>query len=114
FRILSYAPRRNYRLVQFFVFAVMAVLFNAAYLGLLQPLMDILFGESKIEAIPYPEFSFSIEFIKAYFKYHFMNVFAEYGPQRALGFVCALIVGFLLLSNTFRYLERVAASRLKV
>lgn len=114
FRILAYAPRRNYRLVQFFVFAVLAVLFNAVYLGLLQPLIEILFNQATVEPVPYPEFSFSIAYFKAYFQYHYMNVFAEYGDQRALAFVCILIVFFVLLSNTFRYLERVTASKLKV
>lgn len=114
FRILGYAPRTNYRLVQFFVFAVVAVLFNAVYLGLLQPLMDILFSQATIGPVPYPETGDPIEFVKGYFKYHFMNVFMEYGAQRALGFVCILIVFFLLLSNIFRYLERITASKLKV
>lgn len=114
FRILNYAPRINLRLTQFFAFAVLGVLFNAVYLGLLQPLIDILFRESKIQAVPYPEFSVSIDFVKAFFQYHFMNVFMEYGPLRALGFVCVLIVCFLLLSNVFRYLERLTASKVKV
>jgi subfamily B ATP-binding cassette protein MsbA len=114
FRILAYSPRRNYRLFQFFLFAVLAVIFNAVYLALLQPLLDILFGQSKIEPVPYPEFSFSLPFFKAYFKYHYMAIFSKYGDQQALGFVCILIVVFLFLSNIFRYLERMAASKLKV
>lgn len=114
FRILGYAPRINYRLTQFFVFAVLGVVFNAVYLGLLQPLIDILFHESKIEAVPYPEFAPTIDFLKAYFRYHFMNIFTAFGPLRALGFVCVLIVVFLFLSNIFRYLERMAASKVRV
>lgn len=114
FRILGFAPRLNYRLTQFFVFAVLGVVFNAVYLGLLQPLIDILFNESKIEAVPYPEFAPTIDFLKEYFRYHFMNVFTEFGPVRALGFVCLLIVLFLFLSNVFRYLERMAASKMRV
>jgi subfamily B ATP-binding cassette protein MsbA len=114
FRILDYAPRINLRLTQFFLFAVLGVLFNAAYLGLLQPLVDILFKESEVEVVPYPEFTPTIEFITSYFRYHFMNVFAEYGPMRALGFVCLLIVLFVLLSNVFKYLERLTASKVKV
>jgi ATP-binding cassette, subfamily B, bacterial MsbA len=114
FRILGYAPRINYRLTQFFVFAVLGVVFNAVYLGLLQPLIDILFNESKIEAVAYPEFAPTINFLKEYFRYHFMNVFTEFGPVRALGFVCLLIVLFLFLSNVFRYLERMAASKVRV
>src|SRR5690606_30273581 len=45
---------------------------------------------------------------------YFAEVFTTYGPARALGFVCALIVVFLLISNIFRFMERVTASKLKV
>lgn len=114
FRILRYAPRLNLRLSQFFIFAVLGVLFNAAYLGLLQPLIEILFNDAKIEEVPYPEFSVSLGFLKSYFRYHFMNVFTEFGPLRALLFTCILIVIFLFISNLFKYLERMTASKVKV
>lgn len=114
FRILGYAPRINTRLAQFFLFALFGVLFNAVYLGLIQPLIDILFRASTIQAVPYPEFSFSIDFFKAYFQYHYMNIFIAYGPLRALLFICVLIVFFVFLSNLFRYLERMAASKVRV
>src|SRR5688500_13762542 len=114
FRILRYAPRRNARLVQFFIFAVLGVLFNAVYLGLLGPLIDILFRESTIKAVPHPDFSLSLDFAKLYFQHHFMNIFIEYGPLNALLFICILIVFFVFLSNVFRYFERLTASKLKV
>ncbi len=114
FRILAYAPRRNYRLLQFFLFAVMAVIFNAAYLALLHPMLATLFGGETIQPIPYPEFEVSVEFAKNYFRHYFAEIFVNYGAQTALGFVCLLIVCFLLISNIFRYLERMVASRLKV
>lgn len=114
FQILQYAPRVSFRLTKFFVFALLGVLFNAVYLGLLQPLIEILFKQAKIEAVPYPSFSLSIDFLKSYFQYHFMNVFIEYGPLRALLFICVLIVFFVFLSNLFRYLERMTASKVRV
>lgn len=114
FRILRYAPRLKTRLTQFFVFAVLGVLFNAVYLGLLGPLIEILFEKATIEAVPYPEFSISFDFVKSFFQYHYMNVFIDYGPMRALLFICILIVFFVFLSNIFRYLERMTASKMKV
>jgi len=93
---------------------VLGVLFNAAYLGLLQPLIDILFRDAKIEEVPFPDFSLTLDFLKSYFQYHFMNVFIEFGPLRALLFVCVLIVIFLFISNVFKYLERLTASKVKV
>jgi ATP-binding cassette, subfamily B, bacterial MsbA len=114
FRILNYAPRLNFRLTQFFIFAVLGVLFQATYLALLKPLIDILFVETRIKEVPYPQFTDPMSFATDLFEYHFMNVFVEYGSTRALGFVCLLIVFFLLISNIFRYLERVTASKVKV
>lgn len=114
FRILRYAPRINFRLTQFFIFALLGVLFNAVYLGLIQPLIDILFKQAEIKAVPYPEFSFSLDFLKAFYNYHYMDVFVEYGPLRALLFICILIVVFVFLSNLFRYLERLTASKVRV
>lgn len=114
FRILNYAPRLNTRLAQFFVFAVLGVLFQAVYLGLLGPLIEILFEKASIEPVPYPEVAVSFDFIKAYFQYHYINVFIEYGPMRALLFICILIVVFVFLSNIFRYMERMTASKVKV
>lgn len=114
FRILRYAPRINLRLTQFFIFALLGVLFNAVYLGLIQPLIDILFKQAEIRAVPYPEFSFSLDYLKAFYNYHYMNAFIEYGSLRALLFVCILIVVFVFLSNLFRYLERLTASKVRV
>ena len=114
FRILGYAHSINLRLTQFFIFAVLAVLFQATYLALLKPLIDILFVKTEIKEVPYPEFTDPMSFATGLFNYHFMNVFVEYGTLRALGFICVLIVFFLLLSNVFRYLERITASKVKV
>jgi subfamily B ATP-binding cassette protein MsbA len=114
FRILRYAPRINLRLTQFFVFALLGVLFNAVYLGLIQPLIDILFNEAEIKAVPYPEFALSPDYLKALYNYYYMNAFVEYGSLRALLFICILIVVFVFLSNLFRYLERLIASKVRV
>ena len=114
FRILRYAPRLNLRLTQFFLFAILGVLFNAVYLALIQPLIDILFNEAEVEAVQYPEFALSPDYFRKLYDYYYMNAFTEYGPLRALLFICLLIVLFVLLSNVFRYLERLTASKVRV
>lgn len=114
FRILRYAPRINLRLTQFFIFALLGVLFNAVYLALIQPLIDILFNEAQIKTVPYPDFALSPDYVKALYNYHYMNAFAEYGALRALLYICILIVLFVFLANLFRYLERLTASKVRV
>jgi ATP-binding cassette, subfamily B, bacterial MsbA len=113
FRILRYAPNINSLIVKFFVFAFLSVIFNAIYLGLLQPMLNILFDQVEIKKIAYPEFSFSLDYPKTFFQYYFLKVMAQ-GRLVGLVFVCVFIVVFVFFSNLFRYLERITASRIKV
>ncbi|HYC83810.1 MAG TPA: ABC transporter ATP-binding protein [Chryseosolibacter sp.] len=114
FRILRYAPRLTPRLFQFFLYALFGVLFQAVYLALLMPLIDILFKQAKVEQIAYPEFELSSNYATSLFKYHFNSMLSLHGDKYALMAVCCLIIFFVLLSNIFRYMERMTASRLKV
>lgn len=115
FRILSYAPKLPSRLIKFFSFAVLGVIFNAIYLGLIYPLLDILFQQKEIARIPDPgPFRLSSDYIRDLFKYNFNELLRTQGDERALMVVCGLIVLFVLLANLFRYMERMAASRVKV
>jgi subfamily B ATP-binding cassette protein MsbA len=115
FRILRFAPHLTLRLVKFFVFALLGVLFSAAYLGLIMPMLEVLFSQASAPAIPDPPtFSFSTAYITAYFKYRYALLIAEEGPVSALFWVCVLIVICVFLSNLFRYMERMVASRLRL
>jgi subfamily B ATP-binding cassette protein MsbA len=113
-RILRYAPGLGIRLFQFFAYSVLGVLFQATYLGLIQPMLDVLFQQNQQTAVtPFPEFSFSIDYLKGIFQHYFTNTIIQYGTLNALLFVCLSIVFFVFLSNLFRYMERMTASVLK-
>jgi ATP-binding cassette, subfamily B, bacterial MsbA len=116
FRILSFAPRLNRRLTKFFLFSVIGVAFNAAYIGMAKPLMEVLFNQPIKKDVLYPKFSWSTlaDYPQALFEYHFSTSSSNEGPLRALMMVCVLLVIFVFLSNLFRYLERMVASRIKV
>lgn len=115
FRILRYAPNLGLRLTQFFIYAILAVIFNATYLGLIQPMLDVLFKQKLGQPIPpIPEFSYSIDYLKQVFNHYFIGIVNTEGPLNALMFVCLCIVIGVFLSNLFRYLERMAASIVKV
>ena len=112
FRILGYAPNLRPRMVKFFIFAVLGVLFQAIYLGLTMPMMKVLFDKKDNEPVAYPT-EFNLRYPGDLFKYHFKQ-YADNDPISALIFVCIGIVIFVFLSNIFRYLERMTASRIKV
>jgi subfamily B ATP-binding cassette protein MsbA len=115
FRILGYAPGLTTRLVRFFVYAIFGVLFSAAYLGLIMPMLKVLFNpEMGNEIPPKPAFSFTFDFASEFFQHHFMRIVVDYGRMDALLFVCLGIVVCVFVANTFRYFERMTASRVKV
>ena len=116
FRILRYAPNFAPQLTKFFIYSVFGVMFNAVYLGLTMPLIDVLFSQPT-EKVPTsrPEFSLSVVgYFKALFQYHFARINSEQGKLDALLFVCICIVIAVFLANLFRYMERMTASRMKV
>ncbi len=114
-RILKYAPGLVPRLVKFFVYSIFGVVFSAAYLGLIMPMMKVLFNPTLGSVIPpLPELSMSMDYITAFFQHHFIRIIVEYGRMDALLFVCIGIVICVMLSNFFRYMERMTASRVKV
>jgi subfamily B ATP-binding cassette protein MsbA len=114
FRILRYSPNVVSKLIQFFVYSVLGVVFNAIYIGLTKPMMEVLFDQNKNVVIPSePQFSFSVAYAKQLFDYYSLKIVAQ-GREEALLYVCVAIVVFVFLSNLFRYMERMRASRIKV
>jgi subfamily B ATP-binding cassette protein MsbA len=115
FRILRYAPKVVSQLTKFFLYSVLAVIFNAIYLGLTMPMLEVLFEQpTTAPARSAPAFSLSTNYFMELFQYHFNTIITEQGKVDALFFVCITIVVFVFLSNIFRYMERMTASRMKV
>jgi subfamily B ATP-binding cassette protein MsbA len=120
FRILRYAPGLQWRLVQFFVYAILGVIFGTTYLVLVIPMLEVLFDENKfVEGteviIPeIPDFAFTKEYVTGLFNHYQVQYIAEQGKVGALIFVCVMIVVMVILANLFRYFERITASRIRV
>jgi len=114
-RILEYAPGLVGRLIKFFLYSLLGVAFSAAYLGLIMPMMKVLFDKSVTNVVPpLQKFSISIDFADSFLRHHFIKLIVEQGRMGALLWVCVGIVLCVMVSNSFRYLERMTASRLKV
>jgi subfamily B ATP-binding cassette protein MsbA len=115
-RILSYAPGLVSRIIKFLVYAVLGVVFSAAYLALTIPMLKILF-DSKVSAVvpPLPtSFELSKEYFQKTFDHYFIQLVQDYGHHTTLLFICLGIVVLIIIGNTFRYMERMTASRIKV
>src|SRR5690606_9045691 len=114
-RILRYSPNLASKLIQFFIYATLGIVFSVVNLALVIPMLKVLFDKDGIGEVPvYPDFEFSIDYLTGFFRYHFVSVIVEYGPMRALLFVCGAIVLSIFFANIFRYMERMIASRIKV
>ena len=103
FRILRYAPGIRSQLAKFLLYAVLASGFSAVYLGLLQPMLDILFIQKLNNTVTkLPEFSLSIEYGKDVLMYYFSDTLKAQGLQKTLMNGCVFIVGFDIMSKLFR------------
>jgi ATP-binding cassette, subfamily B, bacterial MsbA len=114
-RILQYVPGAGYQFFKFLIFSILGAVFNGVYLALVQPLLELLFKQKIENTVPAaPKFSFSVSYLQDSFNHHFYQSIETNGAVKTLLFVCTLILIFVLLSNAFRYLERMVASRVKV
>ncbi|HRI79368.1 MAG TPA: ABC transporter ATP-binding protein [Cyclobacteriaceae bacterium] len=115
-RILSYANKLQSRLVLFFVYSILGIIFGAFNIVLVIPMLKVLFkqGTGVVEVPVIPGFSFSSQYIIDVFNHYFLTIIRDNGRLDALLFVCALIVICVILANVFRYLERVMATKIRV
>ena len=115
FRILKYANNLTPKLVQFFVFSFLGIIFSAVSLVSVSPMLNILFDKVQPSDVPpFPSFSLSLEYPLGIFRYYFVSIIDQYGKGDALLFVCLCIVVAVMIGNLFRYLERIVASRVRV
>jgi subfamily B ATP-binding cassette protein MsbA len=115
FRILRFSENIRYRIVLFLVFSTLGVMFSAISLVSIQPMMQVLFDKVQVTEVPAtPDFSFSADYFIALFRHHFIRIMLEFGKSQALLFVCAFIASAILVGNTFRYLERIVASKVRL
>jgi ATP-binding cassette, subfamily B, bacterial MsbA len=117
FRILRYAPNLIPRLIKFLVTSVLGIIFSVVNIALVIPMMNTLFGyeQKKTNVVEtLPEFSLSVDYFVDTFDYYFMKIIREHGPDDAILFICVAIICSVLLTNLFRYMERMTASRIRV
>ncbi|PGH37477.1 MAG: antibiotic ABC transporter ATP-binding protein [Candidatus Nephrothrix sp. EaCA] len=116
-RVLQYARELPLRLLLFFIYSALGIIFGAFNLLLAIPMLNALFNykETSMADLPaFPEFAFSVEYGKNLFNYYFMRTMAEGGASRTLLFICVLLLVCVVLANLFRYLERVMATKIRV
>jgi subfamily B ATP-binding cassette protein MsbA len=116
FRVLSFANALPSRLVLFFTYSILGIIFGAFNIVLVIPMLKVLFNQTgnDVNVPPLPDFSFSSDYLINSFNHYFLTIVRDDGQQAALLFVCVLIVACIILANVFRYLERVMATKIRV
>ncbi len=115
FRILRYSKNLASRSVVFVLFATLGSLLTTITYASIKPMMDVLFDKIVVSAPPpIPAFSTTPEYFIAVFQHYFVGVMHEYGKIQALLFVCIFIASVMLFGNTFRYIERIIASKIRL
>lgn len=113
FRILSYAKPLGWLAPQYLVYAVLQALFSVLSLGVLAPVLNVLFKVEGIAAdVPEsaPELTADlITYFKELFDFYFLTIVQE-DRFAALQFVCVFLIISIFLSNLFRYLLEVISA----
>lgn len=118
FRILSFARPYYLHSFLFFATAFLATVFGVLNLGLLVPLLKVLFNnlteaQLKTMVAQYPTFNGSINYFLEVFNYFFAVTTLQYGKFAALQFVAFIIIGSVFLTNLFYYLSMMAYESIK-
>jgi ATP-binding cassette, subfamily B, bacterial MsbA len=105
-RVLLYARPLGKYIFPFVLFSIVSSVFGVLNFSLLQPLLDVLFDKVTLsdvspESLKRP--AFDVIDITRWFNYYFGVMMREHGKMGALKYVCAAIVGSVLIANVSKY-----------
>lgn len=106
-RIFSYLKDHKGKIVLYFLFTLLSIVFSIVSIGMLMPFLQLIFlGHDAVNLTSRnPVVSFINEFLD--------NSIKTRGNIKTLGFICLLIVIFILFKNLFLYLSYYILNPLK-
>lgn len=117
-RLLSFAKPLGGRIPKYILFTLLSIFFSLATLGLLMPVLEVLFdritAEEVAEFSQKPDFELSLDFLKGWFYFYLIQWKAELGSFTALVYVALIISAASLLSNLFKYLSNIELAHVRV
>lgn len=118
FRLLAFARPLGSRIPKYIIFTLLSIFFSLATLGLLKPVLDVLFEQITADEMGQynqkPDFAFTIDFLKQWFYHYLIRWKTELGSFTALVYVAGIISIASLLSNVFKYLSNVELAHVRV
>jgi subfamily B ATP-binding cassette protein MsbA len=113
-RIFKYMAPFKGKIVLYFLFTVLSVIFSIISIGMLMPFMQVIFTDSRPECVDCNQLgktsgNFLIQSIN-----DFLNQsLATNGKITTLAFICIFLVSFIILKNLFIYLSYYVLNPLK-
>lgn len=104
YRILSYARPYRLNITLNVVFNLLAIVFSLASIGLIIPVLGVIFENSEVILTPPVMDGDLISYLKDSLTYEISTRVEETGKSEALMYLCILVVIAFLLKNVFRYL----------
>jgi subfamily B ATP-binding cassette protein MsbA len=90
-RLLTFVKPLRHYFPEYMIYSIIGIVFGLVNFAMLIPLLNVLFDTEKPAVPAMPEFSFTINYFKDLFQYHFLRISDTHGELNALGFVCIII-----------------------
>jgi subfamily B ATP-binding cassette protein MsbA len=103
FRIISYIKEYKAQMAWYGLFITLSIVFSLFSLGMLTPILDLIFGKSALSSLHVNTIDASS--IKDVIYGFLQNNIAKYGKSYALGWICLFIIVSIFLKNLFLYLS---------
>ncbi|MFZ9386314.1 MAG: ABC transporter ATP-binding protein [Chitinophagaceae bacterium] len=105
-RIFTYLGAYKGKIFLYFLFILLSILFSIVSMGMLMPFLQLIFTGKGMTT---DTNNMVIQFINRQLN----NSLDLFGPVKTLGFICMLLMGFIILKNFFLYLSYVVLNPLK-
>src|SRR5450432_1763976 len=102
--ILKYLSDQKGKIVMYFIFNLLSVLFSLVSLTMLVPFLQLLFGKEKMVEKA-PALNFSASNVLDNIKYILGILIRDHGPAYALAAICIIIILSVFFKNLFLYLS---------
>ncbi len=106
-RIFQYLGAYKSKVVLYFLFILLSIVFSIVSIGMLMPFLQLIFtGKGGFGAVSSnPIIKWVNDFLN--------NSLATRGTEKTLGFICILMISFIVLKNLFIYLSYIILNPLK-
>ena len=105
-RIFEYLKTYKGKVVLYFLFTLLSILFSIISIGMLMPFLQLIFtGEGTLKSTDNPVIKWINDFL--------VDSINSRGKIPTLGFICLLMVSFIILKNLFLYLSYYVLNPLK-